>query len=275
MHIYDSQIKPYTQMPEEVERALVIKAQAGDIEARNELVEQNLRLVMMIARNYTYDTEPVEDLVSNGNIGLIAAVKAYKLDMGTRFASYAVYRIRQAITRYIMKHGSTVRVPVNIHEKLSQYKKAAHKLELKLHRMPTIKEISKEMKLSQKRLGEVLTVLQYKSKPGEWIDDEVATDLTLQHEAEMPYEVDHDTMIDLDKILKAAKLSETEIDLIKQRYIHGLEYNKIKTLKKLTRSGVHFNTRRAMNKLKTVAERMKLREYRKEQAYGKAATGDC
>lgn len=96
------------------------RIQNGDMEARNILVEKNLRLVISVCKKYVNRGVPFEDLVQEGNLGLMRAAMSFDPDMGYRFSTYATWWIRQAAQRIIMNFGSTIRIPVHMHEQVSK-----------------------------------------------------------------------------------------------------------------------------------------------------------
>jgi len=121
---------------------LAIKAKSGDKLALNKLVQSNLRFVVTVAKEYQYSNIPLEDLISEGNIGLIKAVDKFDETKKIRFISYAVWWIRQSIIQSIYENGSIVRLPVNrinINNKINKTKDILFK---ELNREPTSKEIS-------------------------------------------------------------------------------------------------------------------------------------
>jgi RNA polymerase primary sigma factor len=125
--------------PEE-EVALAQRVARGDTEAAQALAQANLRLVVTIAGHYRHCGLPFEDLIAEGNIGLLHAVQKYEWQRGCRFSTYAVWWIRQAITRAIANHGHTIRVPVHQAEALARHTKAVDQLTRTLGRPPSADE---------------------------------------------------------------------------------------------------------------------------------------
>src|SRR5437868_11379603 len=113
--------------PEE-EVALAQRVARGETEAAHALAQANLRLVVTIASHYRHCGLPLEDLIAEGNIGLLHAVQKYEWQRGCRFSTYAVWWIRQAITRAIGNHGHLIRVPVHLAEALARHTKAVDQL---------------------------------------------------------------------------------------------------------------------------------------------------
>ena len=121
---------------------LAIKAKNGDKKAMNRLIESNLRFVCSIAKEYVYTKIPIEDLIQEGNLGIIKAVDRFDETKGFRFISYAVWWIRQSILQSAYETGNSVRLPVNRINTINKVAKATEKLVKDLNREPTINEIS-------------------------------------------------------------------------------------------------------------------------------------
>lgn len=133
-----SEISTFT--PEE-EIECSIRAANGDKKATEELIRRNLRFVISVAKQYATDTILLEDLVNEGNLGLIMAVRKFDPAMGYKFISYAVWWIRKIILEYIGNHGKIVRLPANKITGMNNLDKKIHELEQKLNRRPDINEI--------------------------------------------------------------------------------------------------------------------------------------
>jgi len=132
----------------EEERNLAKRILEGDTVAKEIFIESNLKLVVSIAKRYLGHGLSFLDLIQEGNLGLITAVDKYDVYKGFKFSTYATHWIRKEITRAIANKGRNIRIPAHMYEKLATYNKAITVLETKLHRQPTINEISNEMNLS-------------------------------------------------------------------------------------------------------------------------------
>ena len=137
-----NEIGCYTLLDAERERELGRKSRGGDLSARNELVEHNLKLVVSIAARYRGNGLDMDDLIQSGNLGLMVAAQRYDPDLGYRFTTFAVHWICQYIRREISNTGRVIRIPVHIVEKIHTLKKAERELEQALGRAPTMGEIS-------------------------------------------------------------------------------------------------------------------------------------
>ncbi len=138
---------------------LAEKIAKGDIEAKKQFVERNLKLVVSVAKKYINRGLPFQDLLQEGNIGLMNAVEKFDISKGYQFSTYATYWIRQGITRAIMDKSRIIRVPVHFYERLKAYRRSLSKLEDELNRTPTLNEIAEEMNLS---ISEVSLLNKYK-----------------------------------------------------------------------------------------------------------------
>jgi RNA polymerase primary sigma factor len=133
----------------EEEKALTQKTCLGDRKAIDELVEKNLRFVVSVAKQYTSNNNSLEDLVNEGNIGLIIAAEKFQPEMGHRFISYAVWWVRKIILEYLAKNSRLVRLPANKLNSLSKLEKKIHTLEQKLGRRVEINDLFGDDELTE------------------------------------------------------------------------------------------------------------------------------
>jgi RNA polymerase primary sigma factor len=127
------------------EISLSRRAQAGDQRARNKLVERNLRLVISVAKRYRGMGLPFEDLIQEGNVGLVRAVEKFDPERGYRLSTYITWWIRQAIGRAISDKGRAIRVPVHAGEKMRKMTRAYNELSAELGREPTDEEVAQRL----------------------------------------------------------------------------------------------------------------------------------
>jgi RNA polymerase primary sigma factor len=130
------------------------------LQAKDEFVRSNLRLVLSIANKYSYPGLDLLDLVQEGNIGLMKAVDKFNYRLGYKFSTYATWWIRQSITRAIADQGRTIRIPVHMVEAINQVLKGANELTKRMGREHTALELAKELKISVLKVTEILKVAQ-------------------------------------------------------------------------------------------------------------------
>jgi RNA polymerase primary sigma factor len=141
------------------ERELARRKDAGDEAAKRQLIESNLRLVMSITRNYTKAGVPLLDLIQEGNLGLIRAVEKFDYKMVYKLSTYATWWIRQSVTRALADQGRTIRLPVHVAEQVRRLLRSRRVLAQKLNREPTVQELAKEASIEEKRVNELLELV--------------------------------------------------------------------------------------------------------------------
>ncbi|MBO4327141.1 MAG: sigma-70 family RNA polymerase sigma factor [Clostridia bacterium] len=249
------------------ERELAIRIEAGDQIARERLTEGNLRLVVSVAKHYIGKGMQLLDLIQEGNIGLLRAVRKFDYRKGYKFSTYATWWIRQAITRAIADQARTIRIPVHMVETMHRMNRVSRTLSQELGREPTIPEIAREMKLSEERVTQLLVAGQ----DTVYFDDPVGDDEertrgdTIADDMPTPYDVASNTML-REQIFKVLDtLSERERKVIIMRF--GLEDGREHTLEEV---GRYFNVTRerirqieakARRKLKQSSRSGHLRDY--------------
>ena len=165
------------------------RAKTGDKTARQRLIEKNLRLVISVAKKYRGMGLPFEDLIQEGNIGLMKAVEKYDPDRGWRFSTYATWWVRQAVQRSVADKGRTIRVPVHMGEKIRKMARAYNELSAELEREPNDEEVAGRLGWTADEVRDVkgampdatslnqsLTSDDDGSEVGEFVQDEQASD---------------------------------------------------------------------------------------------------
>lgn len=150
---YLSEINETSLLDAAAERELAYRVADGDSEARDHMVRANLRLVVSIAKSYRGKGLPIEDLIAEGNLGLLRAVEGFDPSMNTRFSTYASYWIKQSIKRAVVNTAKTVRLPNYMTDLLTKWHRATAELADKLGRPPLEDEIASHLSISGKKLA--------------------------------------------------------------------------------------------------------------------------
>jgi RNA polymerase primary sigma factor len=160
LDFYVQEINAAPLLTADEERLLARRIALGDPEARDELVKSNLRLVIHLARAYVGKGLPLEDLISEGNMGLVRAAEGYDPAAGTRFVTYATYWIRQSIRRALNRASHPVRLPQYMWTLLGKWQRATVHLRKSLGREPQLSEIANSLSLTAKQLRAALNALK-------------------------------------------------------------------------------------------------------------------
>jgi RNA polymerase primary sigma factor len=152
---YFARIDNGALLTHEEEVDLSKRAKAGDAKARRRLIEKNLRLVVSVAKRYRGYGVPFEDLIQEGNIGLMKAVEKFDPDRGWRFATYAMWWVRQAIGRAVSDKGRTIRVPVHMGEKMRKMARTYNGLSAELGREPSDEEVAGRLGWTVEKVSDV------------------------------------------------------------------------------------------------------------------------
>jgi RNA polymerase primary sigma factor len=153
--VYLREIARIPLLTREQEGELARRIRAGEEAAKQRLIEANLRLVVQVARRYINRGLPLPDLIEEGNIGLLRAVEKFEPERGTRFATYATWWIRQAVSRALANQARTIRLPVHVEMLLGRYKRERTRLTQTLDRVPTAGELAKALGTSEEQVGEL------------------------------------------------------------------------------------------------------------------------
>ena len=151
LETYLDEINETPLLKADEEQAIGYRIEEGDSEARDHLVRANLRLVVSIARGYQGNGLPLQDLIAEGNLGLVRAVEGYDPSLNNRFSTYASYWIKQSVQRAVINTAKTVRLPAYAVQLLSEWRRVAARLQDELGRAATDEETALRMKLTQKK----------------------------------------------------------------------------------------------------------------------------
>jgi len=144
-----------------LERHICQEKISAGVRARNRLIEANYRLVISVAKKYANQGVNFMDLIQEGNIGLIKAVKKFDYRRGYKFSTYATWWIRQAVTRALADQGRTIRIPVHMSERINKYTRTTRSLVQTLGRDPTLEEIAAAMETSVKGIKQLQKIIQH------------------------------------------------------------------------------------------------------------------
>jgi len=160
LDLYLNEIRRYPLLTREDEVALAWKARAGDMAAQEKLVRSNLRFVVSIAKKYVGNGVPLEDLINDGNVGLVKAAERFDPERGFKFISYAVWWIRQSILVSVSENSRMIRMPMNRVGLAQKATKLSRQLEQNLGRDPDAEELAKELGVTREEIEEVHTFSQ-------------------------------------------------------------------------------------------------------------------
>ncbi len=234
LETYLREINETALLTADEEKSLSRSISAGDASARDRMVRANLRLVVNIARGYSGKGLPLQDLIEEGNLGLLRAVEGFDPDMNTRFSTYASYWIKQSIKRALVNTAKTIRVPAYMVELLSKWRRASSKLAEELKRVPTPEDIANEMGIPQKKLRIVKKAIAlYNAAPqseqdesGMTLGDIIPDDRTLGPEDEM---INNDNLKHVFRLLD--EMNPRESTILRMRF--GLDDCEPRTLKEI------------------------------------------
>lgn len=224
------------------EQELAIKAMQGDKNAKNILIECNLRLVISIAKRYSGRGMAMQDLIQEGNLGLIKAVDKFDPKRGFKLSTYATWWIKQSITRAIADQSRTIRLPVHMVETINRYKRISRELEQTLGHSPTTQEIAVHLNEPESKIDEIEKFIQapisLETPIGEENDSTLGSFLFDENEkSPTDNAINNNLQENIKKSLST--LTPREETVIRLRY--GIDDHKPKTLEEV---GIIFNVTR-------------------------------
>jgi len=233
---------PLLTAAEEVE--LAQRIEKGDLEAKDRMINSNLRLVVAQARRYQGHGLPMEDLVQEGMLGLIRAVEKFDWRRGFKFSTYGTLWIRQAIQRGLQNHGRTIRVPVHVAQRQVKVRKVESELSTKLGREPTDEEIAEVAKLTVDEVIELRELSRGLASLDQPVSEDGETELGDLLASERPEPAEEVAASDRDQRLSEVveQLPEAERNVIRLRF--GLSGDEPRTLRQ-TGSELGFSAERA------------------------------
>ena len=234
LETYLREINETSLLSAQDEKDLANRIAVGDVQARDKMVRANLRLVVNIARGYTGKGLALQDLIEEGNLGLLRAVEGFDPSMNTRFSTYASYWIKQSIKRALVNTAKTIRIPAYMVELLAKWRRATNQLTDELNRPRTNEEIAKFLGLPKKKLNIIKKAIRvYNSTPQSdqtdagWSIDEMLEDgRSKAPDAEM---LENDVLKQVLGLLD--KMDKREATVLRMRF--GLDCEEPKTLKEI------------------------------------------
>ena len=266
--MYLTEIGKTPLLTQEQEQELARRYADGDMDAREELIKANLRLVVSIARRYVGKGLPLLDLIQEGNLGLMKAIDKFDYTLNLKFSTYATWWIRQAITRAIADQSRTIRIPVHVTETLQSVSKVARQKFQENGCEPTPEEIAKELGISVQRVNEVMKAKQepisLEMTVGEEDDSKIG-DFIEDKESPAPDEVTAYSMLkeQLNEVLHT--LTPREEVVLKLRF--GLEDGRPRTLEEvgalfnITRERIRQIEAKALRKMRLPSRANKLKDF--------------
>lgn len=272
--LYLQQIGEIPLLTCEEEYTLAIRSRQGDVEAKNQLINANLRLVVSIAKRYVGKGLDLLDLIQEGNLGLIKAIEKFNPTRGFKLSTYATWWIRQAITRGIADSGKTIRIPVHMAEQINKYDIFCSHYIVEHGTNPTDAVACKKLKITGDKLENIKKATyiytpvslesEIKNPNSSEAPDTILKDVIPDENATDMFDIAQQnfTRVALDAVL--SNLSARESEIIKKRY--GYDNNIPKTLEEIgkeyhvTRERIRQIENRALRKLKILAKKNKMHE---------------
>ncbi|HEY1516351.1 MAG TPA: RNA polymerase sigma factor RpoD [Solirubrobacteraceae bacterium] len=267
LRLYLRAIGRVSLLTAEQEVTLARRIERGDMLAKQQMIEANLRLVVSIAKSYLGRGLTFLDLIQEGSMGLIRAVEKFDYRRGYKFSTYATWWIRQAVTRAIADKGRTIRIPVHMVEKLNKVVHVERQLIQQLGREPTPEEIAAELETTVREVRDVLRMAQQPislEKPVGEEDDSALGDFVEDQTAESPFELAAERLRRENLRRALAALPSREREVIEMRF--GLTGERPYTLEEVgrafnvTRERIRQIENHTLKKLEALPEAQRLRD---------------
>lgn len=268
VRLYLKEIGKVPLLTAEQEMNIARRMEAGDEDAKKELAEANLRLVVSIAKRYVGRGMSFLDLIQEGNLGLIKAVEKFDYTKGFKFSTYATWWIRQAITRAIADQARTIRIPVHMVETINKLIRVSRQLLQEFGREPTPAEIGKEMGFSEEKVREIQKIAQdpvsLETPIGEEEDSHLG-DFIEDDNAPAPSEAASYALLKEQLMEVLNTLTEREEKVLRLRF--GLDDGRARTLEEVgkefnvTRERIRQIEAKALRKLRHPSRSKKLKDY--------------
>ena len=216
LDLYLDEIKNNRTLTGAEEALYAVRIRKGDKRALEELVKANLRFVVSVARNYQNQGLPLNDLINEGNLGLIKAARKFDEKKNFKFISYAVWWIRQAILKALAEQSRIINVPLHRVGTITNIGKAQNKLEQVLERLPTADEIARELGVDEKEIHEIMRIGNRHvslDKPLQTDEDVRLIDALHNHDQELPDVGAIKTSLsgEIEKLLDTLSTAEKEV----------------------------------------------------------------
>jgi RNA polymerase primary sigma factor len=269
LSIYLKEINRIPLLTREQEEDFARRAAAGEVEAKNKLVQANLRFVVNVAKKYQNQGLPLADLISEGNIGLMNAIERFDVEKGYHFISYAVWWIRQAILKAICEKSRMIRLPLNRANELVQIEKVRKEIQIGSRGESEIEEVARQLDMDPDHVAELINISRdlvsldtpiYDEK-----DSSLLSDFVVDKRNSSPADsvIDRSLKEEINDVLST--LSQKESDIIQYRF--GLNGKRPMSLKeignryKLTKERIRQIEKKALKRLQHPSRSHTLRSY--------------
>lgn len=256
--LYLNEVGKYPILKVEEEKQILEEVARGNMEAKEKLINSNLRLVISIAKNYQSNKIDIMDLIQDGNIGLIKAIEKFDKTKGCKFSTYATWWIRREMTVAIQENYSEIRLPANQHINVKKFKRIQNEFYQENMREATDAEIAQKMDFP---LDKIKTIKSY-------LYSSVSLDMPVGDEAQLKDFIEDNRITDetviksvcgeeIEELIANSGLTEKEEAIIRMRF--DLKNNKLNTLEEvaknfgLTRESIRLNINKSLEKIRTTS----------------------